>query len=160
MILIFHCKLSILMLQLGMGYICWHWYVAEDLISIILMILTVWFKIILSQLCFPCYLKLRQEFTFLQLVHYSRIGKHYSDLLDRSQLLVQMLLQQGDVAPRLRNIHFSNGNRPFPFYADIYRTWLWATLWYLIRNGNCLPFVSPWAHPRFFFWRCVCCSSF
>jgi hypothetical protein len=111
---------------------------------------TVWFKIILSPLCFPCYLKLRQEFTFLQLIHYYRIGTHYSYFLDRPQLLVQKLLQQSYVAPSLRNIHFSNGNRPFPFYADIYRTWLWATLRYLIGNKNYLPFVSPWVHHRFF----------
>ena len=73
-----------------------------------------------------------------QLVRYSRACAQDSDFMDRAQLLVQKLLKQGYVAPRLksslqkfygrhhnlvdviRNIHISIDNGSFIFYVDIF----------------------------------------
>jgi len=72
-----------------------------------------------------------------QLIRYSRACAQYIDFLDRAQLLTQMLLKQGCVAPRLkssqqqilrsssqsgwllRNIHISNDNGSFSLYEDV-----------------------------------------
>jgi hypothetical protein len=69
---------------------------------------------------------------------YSRACAHYSDFLDRAQLLKQKLLKQGYVAPRLKSslhifygrhhilvdryeiLHISNDNGSFTFYVDVF----------------------------------------
>jgi hypothetical protein len=97
---------------------------------------------------------------------------------ERTQLLTQRLLKQGNISPwlksslqknvrsasrTLRNIHFSNGDGPLIFYIDdflssttnktFYRTWQYE---YhdgcLIRNRNCFPIASTWNHPRIFYY--------
>ena len=85
-----------------------------------------------------------------QRICYSRACTHYSDFLDRAQLLTQQLIKQGYVAPTLKSAiqnayvcHHQLVDRYeisisqkimdiFPlhhFYQrqDFYRTWLWVT---------------------------------
>ena len=107
-----------------------------------------------------------------QLICYSRVCAQYSDFLDRVQLLTQWLLKQGYVAPRLksslqkfyrrhqsgwplRNIHISNDNGTFTFYANIFFPLSIPILspehvGCLIRSRNCLVVASTWGHPRCF----------
>ena len=64
-----------------------------------------------------------------QLIRYSRVCAHYSDILDRVQLLTQKLIKQGYVAPRLKSslqkpdryeISISQMTRDlFTFYEDV-----------------------------------------
>ena len=110
---------------------------------------------------------------------YSRACAQYNDCLDRALLLMQKLLKQGYVAPRLksslqnklrsssrsgwqlRNIHISNDNGSFTFYVYSFLSAITVNilldLIVYIRSRNCLPFASPWVHPDL--WG-PCYSSF
>ena len=73
------------------------------------------------------------RFDISQLIRLYRACVHYSDFLNRAQLLMLKLLKQGYVAPKLksslqkiknvrsssplRNIHISNDNRSFTLYV-------------------------------------------
>jgi len=92
-----------------------------------------------------------------QLICYSRACAQYSDFLDRVQLLIQWLLKQGYVAPRLKSSlqkfyrrHHSLVDR---YEISISQMKMEQILspehgGCLIRSRNCLAVTSTWGHPR------------